>query len=178
MNGLRGDLRAIFSRQQEGLGDARGTSEQLLRAAVVVSTLVFGRGARPHQVLSRPSPTPPAPTASPLPSPVAGLTKPLRAPATTPMLLFRDPANPDQVDGVSWDGSSAGVVGSGARSGFVAAPDGGLYQTVTGDLRDRSGNLVGSVGQGKFRITWAEDSRHYCRVAPQTGTLSEGQPPW
>ncbi len=79
----------------------------LLLAAIVIGSFAYIRAvSRPHTV------TPPVTTPSPNlrpPSPV-GLTLPLNVDPATPVILFNDPANSNQVDGMTWDGQSAGRI--------------------------------------------------------------------
>jgi hypothetical protein len=116
----------------------------------------------------------PSPTAA---VPTAPLTRPLQVAATTPVILFRDPGNPDQVDGITWDGRVAGRVGDGARSGFVADPTGTRYATLGAhDIRDRSGRVVATWDSGSKGFgTWADDGQDYCQIAAPA-TLQLVQP--
>jgi hypothetical protein len=110
----------------------------------------------------------PSPTASASPTP---LTQPLRVPLTTPVILFHDPVNPDQVDGITWDGTASGLVAaSGANAGFVSNPAGTLYARF-GDraIYDRSGHVVAPYGGNmKGFGTWADDERHYCQMVSRS----------
>jgi len=116
-------------------------------------------------------------TASPMASPSANasstpLAQPLHVPLTTPVILFHDPVNPDQVDGITWDGTASGRVASGAKLGFISNQAGTLYATF-GDraIYDRSGHLVGSYGGNmKGFGTWADDERHYCQMVGRSAT--------
>jgi len=107
---------------------------------------------------------------------------------TTPVILFHDPVMFDQIDGTTWDSSHMGRVGTTAvpGTGIVANPGGIFYATVA-DIRDRSGQVVVSLGPNHkgFGGTWADDERHYCQsvgrspVPPPTGepaTLQLGAP--
>ena len=100
MNDLRRDINEVFAKQQAQLGDAAGTSNQMLRAAtagrrvdrqlwpsvagvalVLVAAAAIGvsvvvRGLHPRNVVTNhPSHTPIAtPTATPAPTPMSPLT--------------------------------------------------------------------------------------------------------
>ena len=110
-----------------------------------------------------------SPSANASPTPLA---QPLHVPLTTPVILFHDPVNPDQVDGITWDGTASGRVASGAKLGFISNQAGTLYATF-GDraIYDRSGHLVGSYGGNmKGFGTWADDERHYCQMVGRSAT--------
>src|SRR6266849_1599600 len=116
-------------------------------------------------------------TASPMASPSANasptpLAQPLHVPLTTPVILFHDPVNPDQVDGITWDGTTSGrVAASGAKLGFTPNPAGTLYATFPDRIYDRSGHQVGSYGGNmKGFGTWADDERHYCQMVGRSAT--------
>jgi hypothetical protein len=77
------------------------------------------------------------------------------------VILYHDPANFDQLDGVTWDDKSSGKVGLGVNRGGSGNPQGTLYSTVI-DLRDRGGTVVdGTVANPVF---WADDGVHFCNV--------------
>jgi hypothetical protein len=116
-----------------------------------------------------------SPTANPSPTPLA---QPLHVPLTTPVILFHDPVNPDQVDGITWDGTASGRVASGAKLGFTPNPAGTLYATLDRAIYDRSGHLVGSYGgYTKGFGTWADDERHYCQMVGRSATPpASGEP--
>src|SRR2546425_7587721 len=122
-------------------------------------------------------------TASPMASPSANasptpLAQPLHVPLTTPVILFHDPVNPDQVDGITWDGTASGRVASGAKLGFSPNPAGTLYATLDRAIYDRSGQLVGSYGGNmKGFGTWADDEHHYCQMVGKSATPpASGEP--
>lgn len=146
MNDLRRDINEVFAKQQEQLGDVAGAGNRMLRAAtaghrvnrqlwrsvagvavVLVAASAIGvsmviRGLHPKNVVtSHPSPTPIAtPTATPAPTPMSQL---LEVPATTPVILFHDPVDANQIDGITWDGSARGRRRrSGFREGLHAEP--------------------------------------------------------
>jgi hypothetical protein len=91
----------------------------------------------------------------------------LQVPATTAVILFRDPVDLEQVDGITWDGSARGRVANNPdlRLGFVQNFSGTLYGW-TGYIRDRTGALVASpaVTTKGFAGTWADDGQHYCSM--------------
>ncbi len=118
-----------------------------------------------------------SPTANPSPTPLA---QPLHVPLPTPVILFHDPVNQDQVDGITWDGTASGrVAASGAKLGFTPNPAGTLYATFADRaIYDRSGHLVGSYGGNmKGFGTWADDQRHYCQMVGRSATPpASGEP--
>lgn len=99
------------------------------------------------------------------------------APPITPLILFSDPADPSQVDGMTWDGRISGKVtrvldnGSGVES---TNPAGTLFVDFPNVL-DRSGRVVAQLRGGfyganpastDFIGTWADDEIHYCQSFP------------
>ena len=99
------------------------------------------------------------------PAPAARFVQPLRVPASLPVILFHDPVNYDQIDGVTWDGTSTGLVApTGGRSGVQSNPDGSLYASLGHQaIYDRSGQLVDlNPSFGQNGVAWADDGRHYC----------------
>jgi|GEM_PF-1280809 len=103
-------------------GDRRGTMGRrtefaaaiaaIVLAAIVVGSFVYVRSlTRPHNV------TPPITSPSPgVSRPSPALTQSLNVPNTTPVILFDDAGNPNQIDGMTWDGR-AGKVTEIAASG-------------------------------------------------------------
>jgi len=194
MEKFRRDIHGVFARQQSGLGSATGASDRLLRQALAqadvrqrfipqlaaaIATLLVGAAiaytvvvTRGHlhsqNPVTRVSPTArptPSATATPNPSPTA-LSQALAVPATTPVILYFDPVNRGQVDGVTWDGSQRGRVGtvSGASTSLGSNPAGTLYMTWP-DIRNRSGQVVGQVaGHAKISTLWTDDGCHYCQL--------------
>ena len=191
MNDLRRDINEVFAKQQGQLRDAAGTGNRMLRAAtagrrvnpqlwpsvagvalVLVAASAIGvsvviRGLHSKNVVTNhPSPTPVAtPSATPAPTPMSQL---LQVPATTPVILFHDSVDRQQIDGVTWDGSARGRVGvTDTGMGFVQNPAGTLYGW-TGSVRDRTGAVVGTVPASpnfkSFPGTWADDGRHICSM--------------
>jgi hypothetical protein len=81
------------------------------------------------------------------------------------VLLFRDAGDPTQVDGVTWDGDSAGRVGSvSSQSGILQNPAGTRYAVSSGAVYDRTGARVGSGPATKDSWLWADDGGSYCRI--------------
>jgi hypothetical protein len=191
MNDLRHDINEVFAKQQAQLGDAAGTGNRMLRAAtsgrrvnrqlwpslagvalVLVAAFAIGasiviRGLHPRNVVTNhPSPSAIAtPTATPAPTP---MSQALQVPATTPVILFQDSVDRQQIDGVTWDGSASGRVGMAEPGmGFVQNPAGTLYGW-TGSVRDRGGAVVGTVPASpnfkSFPGIWADDGRHICSM--------------
>jgi hypothetical protein len=201
MNDLRRDINEVFAKQQGQLDDVAGASHRMLRAAtggrpvnrqlwpsvagvalVLVAASAIGvsvviRGLHPKNVVTNhSSPTPIAtPTATPAPTPMSQL---LQVPASTPVILFRDPVDNQQINGVSWDGSARGRVAVNHDMGFVQNPAGTLYGG-TGFIRDRSGALVASpvVSTKVFAGTWADDGQHYCSLVSRSALPPAGGEP-
>jgi hypothetical protein len=202
MNDVRREIKEVFASQQTQLGDVSQTSTRLLRAAIptrrvnrhlwasvagmalvlvaaaAVGTAVVIRGLNPKGVLGpHPTPTPIAtPTAIPTPT---AMSQPLNVPASTPVILFRDPVDTQQIDGITWDGSARGRVGvNDSGMGFVQNPAGTLYGW-TGQIHDRTGALVASpaVTTKGFAGTWSDDGQHYCSmVSPSQLPPAGGEP--
>jgi len=194
MNDLRRDINEVFAKQQAQLGDAAGTSNQMLRAAtagrrvdrqlwpsvagaalVLVAAAAIGvsvvvRGLHPRNVVTNhPSPTPIAtPTATPAPTP---MSQQLHVPDTTPVILFHDPVDVQQIDGITWDGSAGGRVAAGPEfaNGFTPNPAGTLFGG-TGYVRDRAGTVVATpaVTTKGFAGTWSDDGQHYCSMVSKS----------
>jgi hypothetical protein len=170
MDDLRREVIEAFDKGQAELGDLRGVRERVLRgayagrsarldnrlqlaagiaailiAAIVIASFVYVRA------VSQPSP--------------AGR---LNVPDSIPVILYHDPANNNQIDGITWDGRSSGRVGDGGINGGTSNPAGTLYSTAT-DIRDRTGKVVGPLANSPIktsRVTWADDELHYCQVVP------------
>jgi hypothetical protein len=199
MNDLRRDINEVFEKQQEQLGDVAGIGSRLVRevtagrrvnrqlwpsvagvALVLVAASAIGvsivvRGLHPKSVVTtHPSPTP---IVTPAPTPMSQL---LHVPSSTPVILFRDPMNSEQLDGVTWDGSARGRVGTNPdiAMGFVQNPAGTLYGW-TGYIRDRAGALVASpiVNTKGFSGTWADDGQHYCSMVSKSALPPAGGEP-
>ena len=199
MNDLRRDINEVFAKQQGQLGDVAGAGNRMLRAAtagrrinrqlwssvagvalVLVAASAIGvsvviRQIHPQNVVTtHPSPTP---IATPTPTPMSQL---LQVPSSTPVILFRDPVNNQQLDGVTWDGSARGRVGTNpdVAMGFTQNPAGTLYGW-TGYIRDRAGRLVASptVNTKGFSGTWADDGRHYCSMVSKSALPPAGGEP-
>ncbi len=188
MNDLRRDINEVFAKQQGQLGDVAGTGNRMLRAAtagrrvnrqlwrsvagvalVLIAASAIGvsvviRGQHPKNVVtSHPSPTP---IATPAPTPMSQL---LRVPETTPVILFHDPVDVQQIDGVTWDGSARGRVGvADVGMGFVQNPAGTLYGW-TDSVHDRSGAVVATLPKitKGFPGTWADDGQHICTMVSE-----------
>lgn len=202
MNDLRRDVNEVFASQQTQLGDVSQSSNRMLRAATdtrrvnrqlwasvagvalvliaaaAVGTAVVIRGLNPKGVIApHPSPTPIAtPTAIPAPTP---MSQPLNAPGSAPVILFHDPIDFQQIDGITWDGSARGRVGViDSGMGFIQNPAGTLYGW-TGQIHDRTGALVASpaVTTKGFGGTWSDDGQHYCSmVSPSQLPPAGGEP--
>jgi len=184
MRKLGDDVRRAFDREQATLGevgdarhrlvhnaliardipDSRGLQwaagiAAMLIAVIVIVTFAIARANSHSNVLPAATPSPKA-LASPTP-----LTNVLNVPDSTPIITFGDPAKPDQIDGITWDGKLSGVlpyqpVGSGN-------PTNNLFATAT-EIRDRHGKLVasGNFGAKYFAGIWADDEIHFCQMVP------------
>ena len=143
MTKLRDDVRSAFERDQSGLGDIGYARDQLMHRAltareapashrlqwaaavaavliaiIVITTFALIRGNLRSEAVPAATPSPKAHT-SPTP-----LMNRLAVPQGTPVILYHDPTNFDQLDGVTWDGKSSGKVGTGVMNGGNATPDG------------------------------------------------------
>jgi hypothetical protein len=194
MNDLRRDINEVFAKQQGQLGDAAGTGNRMLRAATAgrrvnrqlwpsvagvalvlvaasaigVSVMIRGQHSK-NVVTNHPSPTPIAtPTATPAPTP---MSQQLHVPDTTPVILFHDPVDVQQIDGITWDGSARGRVAAGPEfgNGFTPNPAGTLFGG-TGYVRDRAGTVVATpaVTTKGFAGTWSDDGQHYCSMVSKS----------
>jgi hypothetical protein len=171
MDDLRREVNKAFDQRQSQLGDLEGARERMIHralgartsepanrmqlaaglaailiAALVIATFAYIRAGS-------------QPTSG---KPVGGI------PNTTPLILYHDPANPDQIDGITWDGRTSGHIGRGGTAGGTSNPAGTLYATAT-DIRDRTGEVVGPLANASvnaFHVTWADDELHYCQVVP------------
>jgi hypothetical protein len=95
-------------------------------AALVIGSFVYVRSiTRPHDV------TPPVTSPSPgVPRPSPTLTTPLSVDPSTPVILFGDGGNPNQIDGMTWDGR-AGKVTEIAAQGQSACQTTATTQTCS-----------------------------------------------
>jgi hypothetical protein len=191
MGNIRDDVRGGFERQQAGLGDVRDARHRLMRdaiaagelpshrlqwaagiaavliAAIVVTTFALVRGTfRPQTVPS----TSPRASASPTP-----LQNDLSVPDSTPVILYHDPAKPDQTDAMTWDGKQRGTLHVPPGLPNASAT---LFMTPT-EIRDRTGRLVatGAFGPSKGSPgTWSDDGRHICLMTPFDVVGANGVP--
>jgi len=194
MSKLRDDVRGAFDKEQAALGDmgdarhrlvhhalsgrdvtdSRGlqwaaATAAILIAAIVIATFALVRAGNQSHIV---------PAATPSPKAIASLTpmtNPLNVPDSTPIITFGDPAKPDQIDGITWDGKQSGVlpyqpVGSGN-------PANNLFATAS-EIRDRQGKLVasGNFGSKFFTGTWADDEIHFCQTVPFDNPGGSGLP--
>ncbi len=111
------------------------------------------------------------PSSNPVPAPSAAttpLTQPLLVPASIPVILYADPVDRTQVDGITWDGQASGKVGTSIPGlGLWPNPAGTMYATAS-DFRDRSGRVIAPLTTRTkgFFGTWADDGQHYCQMSP------------
>jgi hypothetical protein len=95
----------------------------------------------------------------------------------TPVILYADPVNEAQVDGITWDGKQRGKVDWPAM-GATANPSASLFATAT-DVRDRSGMVVATGnfgGKQFFNGTWADDGQQICSMWPTGRIGANGTP--
>ena len=195
MTKLRDDLRTAFEREQTALGSVGDARDRLMRdalarrnvpasrtlqwaagiaavliAAIVIATFALARANSHSQVVPSATPTPKA-AVSPTP-----LHNVLGVPDATPIITYGDPAKPDQVDGVTWDGKLSGVLGSQPATAG-GNPANNLFGTAT-DITDRSGKTVasGNFGAKFFGGTWADDEAHFCQMVPFDTLGANGVP--
>ena len=140
----------------------------LLAAAVL--TAACGQPLQPG-AKGGPFPSPsPSVVASPTP-----ISMPLAVSNSTPVVFFRDAANFEQIDGVTWDG----VVGTspGTPDFHASNPSETLFGATT-EIRDRKGAVVsrGTFGVKSFTATWADDDVHYCLIQPFDYLGADGIP--
>jgi len=201
MNDLRREINEVFASQQTQMGDVSQTSNRMMRAATgtrrvnqqlwrsvagvamvlvaaaAVGTAVVIRGLHPKGVVTHhPSPTPiatPAPTLLP-----TAMAQPLNVPDSTPVILFRDPVDVQQIDGITWDGSASGRVAANPGEGFLPNPSGTLYG-IQGSIRNRTGAVVAtpSINSKGFQATWADDGQHYCSMVSASALGQPGGEP-
>jgi len=134
----------------------------VLIAALVITTFALIRGVgRPH--------------ATPAVSPSAKARN-LSVSDSTPILVIRDPAAPQQVDEITWDGKAVGKLPF-ATEGFSPNPAANLFASG-GTIVDRSGVVVasGSFGFKYFQGTWADDEVHFCLITPFDNPGPSGVP--
>lgn len=178
---MRDDVRSALERQQSALGDVGDARHRLMHdamlnrdrpaglgwqwaaaiaavliAAIVITTFALVKaGARMSTVPA----APPSPKAQASPTPLADQ---LQVPNSTPVILYHDSVNFDQLDGVTWDGKTSGRMGPGIAMGGSGNLQGTFYATSGGELRNRSGDLLAPKGfDGVF---WADDGAHYCQL--------------
>ena len=139
---------------------SRGSLRQTFVAVAVASLLA---GCTPSQS-GKPSASPSAEK----PRQTASVHQPLVVPATTPVVLFHDPANGHQVDGVTWDGTTFGrVSATGGGAEVVPNPTATVYAEYDDrGIYDRTGRLLTRPFNGTQPDfgTWADDGQHYCQM--------------
>jgi hypothetical protein len=94
------------------------------------------------------------------------MSRPLNVSNDTPVILFADPVNEAQVDGITWDGKQKGKVDWPAKQ-VAPNPSANLFATAT-EIRDRSGKVVatGNFGGKSFVGTWSDDGQQICSMVP------------
>jgi hypothetical protein len=190
MDELRPEIHEAFDKQQSKLGNLGDSRERLVRgalaartvhhegqmpfaagvAALVIATLVIATFAYVRYGVGVTRHGPPIPASSPTP-----LTRPLDVSNDTPVILYADPVNEAQVDGITWDGTQTGKVDWPAK-GATANPSANLFAGA-GGVRDRSGNVVGGYSAARasgilgfklFDGTWVDDGQQICSMFPAT----------
>jgi hypothetical protein len=196
MSKLREDVRYSFDREQTALGDVGDARHRLVHnavaahdvpasrglqwaaaiaavliAAIVLVTFALARANMHSQVVPGAAPSPKA-AVSPTP-----MTNVLNLPDSTPIIMFGDPAKPDQLDGITWDGTKSGRLGLGGANGVVPNPAATIYATAS-DFRNRAGKVIASMDMGLkyFGGTWADDELHYCQIVPSNFAGPDGLP--
>ena len=183
MDELRPEIQEAFAKEQSKLGNVADSRERLVRgalaarnvhregrtqlaagvAAVVIAALVIATFAYVRNGIGPARHAPPVPASSPTP-----LSRPLNVPSDTPVILYHDPVDFDQLDGTTWDGKIDGRVGHGITNGGVGNAQGSLYTTM-GDIRDRTGQVVATYDPKNQGVFWADDGVHFCDVV-RTGS--------
>src|SRR5712691_6857232 len=145
MDELRPEIREAFDKQQSELGNLADSGERLVRgalasraghregrmqfaagvAALVITALVIATFAYVRNGVGVTRHGPPVPASSPTP-----LSRPLNVSNDTPVILYHDPVNFDQLDGTTWDGKIDGRVGHEITNGGVGNAQGSLYTTM------------------------------------------------
>ncbi len=194
MTKLRDEVRGAFEKEQAMLGDVGGARHRLVHntlaardvpaphglhwvagvaavliAAMVIATFLLVRAGSHSQVVPGATPSPKA-LVSPTP-----MTNALNVPDSTPVITFGDPAKPDQIDGITWDGKQSGVLPY--QPVGLGNPANNLFASST-EIRDRKGKLVasGNFGAKSFMGTWADDEVHFCQMVPFDNPGAKGLP--
>ncbi len=138
---------------RHGMSDRRGTMSRrtelaagiaaILIAAVIIGSFVYVRSlTRPQNI------TPPITSPSPgVPRPSPTLTQSLNVSNSTPVILFTDAGNTEQIDGMTWDGRAGKVT-------QIATPGQSVCQT-TGPIQTCS---PPPMGGGAPPLTGAESA--------------------
>jgi hypothetical protein len=191
---MRDDVRTAFARQLSALGDTGDARHRLMHeamlnrdraqtpgwqwaagiaailiAAIVIVTFALVKVNTHTTVVPAATPSPRA-QASPTP-----LVNELNVPDSTPIIVYHDPANVDQVDGTTWDGRQSGKITGGSLA--MANPANNLFGQG-GQIVDRHGNVVatGTYGAKFWEATWADDERHFCFMSPFDNAGAAGIP--
>ena len=183
---MRDDVRTAFDREQSALGEMGDAPHRLMHGAMAGRDVPASRGLQwaagiaavliaaivitTFALVKAGSHTTAVPVAAPSPRAQASptpLTNTLNVPDSTPVILYYDPADPHQVDGMTWDGKTRGKMASLTGITAVANPANNLFATAT-EIRDRQGKLTaaGTFGSKFFAGTWADDEIHICAMVP------------
>ncbi len=184
MTRLRDDVRNAFEREQTSLGEVGDARHRLMHgamanrdataprgwqwaagvaavliAAIVITTFALVRANTHTTTVPVATPSPEA-QVSPTP-----LRNALSVPDSTPIVTFGDPARPEQVDAITWDGRTSGVLGN--QLSGSPNPAANLFATAS-EISDRSGRtlVTGTFGAKYFGGKWADDELHFCQMVP------------
>jgi hypothetical protein len=139
-------------------------------AGLIVGTLVLGvrgvgvRSGPPAKLPPVPSGSPAAPpSSSPVPIPPSA---PLDVPDSTPVIALGS-----RTAAITWTGERGTLGVASVLGGSVyQSPDGSRF-LVGSTVFDRRGAAVGDLPSGSVaRPTWADDSRHLCRLGLAAGS--------
>lgn len=151
---------AMPARQSHRLQWAAAIAAVLI-GAIVITTFALVRGNMRHQPVPA---TSPKAHVSPTP-----LQKVIDVPDSTPLILYSDPVDPAQLDGVTWDGKTSGRMSYQQIAGVAGPgnPQNNLFGGPT-SIVDRSGHTVmnGNFGAKFFTATWSDDGQHLCLMTP------------
>lgn len=187
MSRLRDDIRTAFEREQASLGEVGDARHRLMHGAMVNRDVPASRGWQwaagvaailiaaivitTFALVKANTHGPIVPVATPSPRSVASptpLANQINVPDSTPLILYHDPANFDQLDGVTWDGQTSGKLGDGTTLGGIGNPQGTLFTTSAGELKNRSGAVLAPKGfDGAF---FADDGIHFCTLIRSRST--------
>lgn len=137
--------------------------------AIAGGAIVLGACGQAGPPIAAPSASP-SPSVSPTP-----VSEPLDFTNSTAVIFFRDPADFDQIDGMTWDGAVGKAPG--VPDYHTANPAATLFGDTTA-IRDRQNAVVayGTFGVKGFAATWADDGVHYALIQPFDFLGANGAP--